>query len=118
MTCWWAGVGADDNGPVLRLWQKAVAKSKRESQARRERVLAHEDLAQQLKQALGREPGRWAGWIPPRTLAEECCTHCERDSPRPICRGWPHRARMNDSPVRRQLVDTAAEAFAREADSP
>jgi hypothetical protein len=111
-----SGVGADDNGPVMRLWQQAVAKSKRESQARRGRVLAHEDLAQQLKQSPLRltEATRWSGWTPPRTLAEEACTHCERDTPRPICRGLPHRARVNDSPVRRQLVDIATEAMSRE----
>jgi hypothetical protein len=110
------GVGADDNGPVMRLWQQAVAASKRESQARRGRVLVHGDLAQQLKQSPLRltEPSRWSGWIPPKTLAEEACSHCERDTPRPICRGLPHRARVNDSPVRRQLVAIATEAMARE----
>lgn len=114
------GVGAEDNGSMLRLWQGAVAKSKRDSQARRMRVMAHEDLAQQLQQAPLRltDSGRWSGWIPPKTLPEECCVHCQRDSPRPICRGWPHRARVNDSPARRQLVEIAAEAMRREADSP
>jgi hypothetical protein len=111
------GVGADDNGPVLRLWQQAVAKSKRESQARRGRVLAHEDLAQRLTTPPLRlsSPRRWSGWIPPRTLAEDACTHCERDNRR--CSGLPHRARVNDSPVRRQLVDIATEAMTRDSGS-
>lgn len=103
------------DGAVAPLWRQAVAKSKRESQARRERVLAHEDLAQRLTLPPLRlsAPSRWSGWIPPRLLAEDACTHCERGST--ICRGWPHRARVNDSPVRRQLVDIASEAMRRES---
>lgn len=106
------GVGADDSGPVLRLWQKA--KSKRESQARRERVLAHQDLAGRLTEAPLRlsDPSRWSGWVPPGRLPEDACTHCERASRR--CSGWPHRARVNDSPVRRQLVDVATDAMRRD----
>lgn len=33
-------------------------------------------------------------------------------APRPM----PHRSRFNDSPTRQQLVDIAAEAYARESD--
>ncbi len=109
--------GSAPDGVLGPLWRQAVAKSKRESQARRARVLAHEDLVQRLKDPPLRltEPSRWSGWIPPRTLAEEACTHCERGST--ICRGWPHRVRVSDSPVRRQLVDIATEAMAREGAS-
>lgn len=104
--------------PVLRLWRKAKADSKRDSQARRDRVLTHEDLAQRLTEPPLRlsHPARWSGWIPPRLLAEEACTHCQRDSRRPACRDQPHRpARFNGSPIRRQLVEIAAEAMARES---
>lgn len=103
--------------PVAQLWRQAVAKSKRESAARRARVLAHPDLARRLTDApLGlSDPARWSGWIPPRTLAEEACVYCQSGKGNPACRGWPHRARVNDSPVRRQFVDIAAEAMRRES---
>lgn len=109
--------GQQDERPVMRLWRATKAESKRDSQARRDRVLANPDLAQRLTgPPLGlSSPQRWSGWIPPRTLAEDACTQCESGKPRPLCSGWPHRSRVNDSPIRRQLVDIATEAMAREA---
>jgi len=102
--------------PVMRLWREAAAASKRESEARRARVLAHKDLTDRLKEPPLRlsNPTRWSGWIPPRLLAEESCTHCKTGGDR-RCRDRPHRARVNDSPIRRQLVDIATEAMARES---
>ncbi|HEX5348528.1 MAG TPA: hypothetical protein VFW64_15710 [Pseudonocardiaceae bacterium] len=102
--------------PVMQLWRAAKAASKRQSQERRARVLGHDDLAQRLTAPPLRlsNPARWSGWIPPRTLPEEACTHCgPRGDQR--CRGAAHRARLNDSAIRRQLVDIAAETKRREA---
>lgn len=82
-------------------WMKALADAKRETQERRKRVLAHPDLAAQLTQpplALT-DPVKWNGYIPPRTL--------------PSGDGNPYD-KVNDSPVRRQLVAIAAEALRRE----
>jgi hypothetical protein len=102
--------------PVMRLWREAKAKSKDESQARRARVLGHDDLAQRLTLPPLRlsHPARWSGWIPPRLLAEESCAHCGPRGDR-RCRDQPHRARVHDSPIRRQLVEIATEAMARES---
>lgn len=77
----------------------------------------HQDLAQRLTQPPLRlsDPSRWSGWIPPRTLAEEACTSCATGKSHPACRGWPHHARVNDSPIRRQLVEIASEALRRES---
>jgi hypothetical protein len=113
------GVGGEDiaqRRPVIRMWQEARARSKQESSARQARVLAHPDLARRLTDPPLKlsDPGRWSGWIPPKTLAEEACKSCDGGDPRPACRGWPHRSRLNDSPVRRQLVEIAAEAMRRE----
>lgn len=110
-------VGTDDAGPrsvVLGMWREAKAASKRASQARRARVLAQPDLAQRLTCPPLRlsDPSRWSGWIPPKTLAEEACTHCEHSR---RCSGWPHRCKVNDSPARRQLVGIAAEAMHRDS---
>lgn len=94
---------AQCNGPVMHLWRQAVAESKRECQDRRARVLAHPDLAKRLTEpplSLS-EPARWNGYIPPRTLPEDEFG----------------RARVNNSPVRRQLVAIASEALARESGS-
>ncbi len=101
---------------VSDLWRDALVSSKEASQRRRERVLSHEDLAKRLTEpplALS-DPRRWSGWIPPRTAPEECCSSCGTASTRPPCRGWEHRSRVADSPVRRQLVLIVAEAMARE----
>lgn len=71
-----SGVDAADRRPVFRAWRNAITTSKRESQARRARVLAHEDLAQRLTHpplSLS-TPQRWSGvGIPSRTLPEESC---------------------------------------------
>lgn len=101
---------------VMRRWREAKAESKKESKARRARVLAHKDLTDRLKEPPLRlsNPTRWSGWIPPRLLAEESCAHCGTSSDR-RCRNRPHRARVNDSPIRRQLVDIATEAMTRES---
>jgi hypothetical protein len=50
--------------PVMRQWHKTKAASKRESEARRARVLAHDDLAQRLTLPPLRltTPARWSGW--------------------------------------------------------
>lgn len=102
---------------VIRQYREARAASKSESQARRDRVLAHPDLAKRLTQpplSLS-QPTKWSGWIPPRLLAEDACTHCNSSGGDRRCRDWPHRARFNDSATRRQLVDIASEAMARES---
>ncbi|MGH3936442.1 MAG: hypothetical protein ACRDS1_15935 [Pseudonocardiaceae bacterium] len=103
--------------PVLRLWRTALARSKEESAARRERVLTNRDLADRLTLPPLRlsSPQHWSGWIPPRTLPEECCAHCARGSGSLACRGQAHLAGLNDSPIRRQLVEIASEAMARES---
>lgn len=123
----WSGVGTEGSRldsltpgaerGVMRLWRQAVAKSQEASQARRVRVLQQPDLTRRLTEPPLRlsDPARWSGWIPPKTLAEDTCVNCGSGDPRPICRGWPHRARVNDSPVRRQLVEIAAEAMRRES---
>lgn len=105
--------------PVLRQYRTAKAESKRESEARRARVLAHEDLAQRLTEPPLRlsHPLRWSGWIPPRWMPEEACGHCNSSSGDRRCRDWKHDARRNDSAIRQQLVDIAAEAMAREGAS-
>lgn len=90
-------------GAAMQLWRQTVASSKRECQERRARVLAHPDLAARLKEpplSLS-DPARWNGYIPPRTLPDKA----------------NGSARANDSAVRRQLVDIASEALAREAAS-
>jgi hypothetical protein len=115
------GVGTEDIGPraaVLRMYKQARARSKQDSAVRRARVLAHPDLARRLTDPPLRlsDPSRWSGWIPPKTLAEECCVHCAGSNPRPPCRGCPHRTRANDSPIRRQLVEIVAEALRRASD--
>jgi hypothetical protein len=81
---------------VMQLWPSAVTASKRESQARRAHVLAYPDLAQRLGEPPLRlsNPSRWSGWIPPRRLAEDACTRCQRDDRR--CGGL-HRSRVNRS---------------------
>lgn len=105
--------------PVMRLWHKLQADSKRGSAARRARVLAHEDLAQRLTEPPLRlsHPTKWSGWIPPRTLAQEACGHCSSSDGDRRCRNWPHRSPVNDSPIRQQLVEIATEAMAREGAS-
>jgi hypothetical protein len=108
--------GSAPSEMLVPLWRQAVAASKADSQVRRARVLAQEDLAHQLTQAPLRlsEPGRWSGWIPPRTLPVEACTHCSDAAGGPGCLDV-HRARFNDSLIRRQLVDIATKAMARES---
>jgi hypothetical protein len=113
--------GPDNNSdqharPVMQLWRKTKAVAKMESEARRARVLAAPDLARRLTLPPLRlsRPEHWNGWIPPRTLPEECCAHCGASGGRP-CRDRPHRSRVNDSPIRRQLVEIATEAMARES---
>jgi hypothetical protein len=104
---------------VERLWVDALRESREASAARRERVFAHRDLVDKLRQpplALT-EPNRWSGWIPPKTLPEDVCPGCRGNVRRPACDGLDHHARANDSPRRRQLVDIAAEAMRREADA-
>lgn len=106
-----SGVGTEGTGTaaVMQLWRQTIATSKRDSLARRARVLAHPDLAQRLTDPplRLRSPERWSGWIPLRELPQESCGHCTSSGGR-RCRGVAHRARANDSPVRRQLVDIAA----------
>lgn len=95
-----------------RQWQKAFEESRQASTERRARVLAHPDLAEQLTElpyAIS-DPARWSGWIPPRTLPEDLCPGCASGS----CDGREHTARPNRSPIRKQLVDIAAEALRRE----
>jgi hypothetical protein len=100
---------------VLAHYAGAKAAPKTDSQARRARVLAHPDLAERLTEPpLGlRDPVQWSGWIPPRTMPEQACAACRsaRSDPR-RCRD-PHRAPLNQSPIRRQLVSIASEALAR-----
>lgn len=102
--------------PVMRRWREAKAESKKESKARRARVLAHKDLTDRLSAPPLRlsNPQRWTGWIPPRLLAEESCAHCGPGGHR-RCRDQPHRARINNSPIRQQLVEIATEAMSRES---
>jgi len=113
-----AGVGGADQRPVFREWRRAVTASKRECQARRTRVLAHPDLAQRLTEPPLRlvRPECWNGYIPPRTLPDNDRVHCGPHGGL-RCRDRPHRTRVNKSPIRRQLVEIATEAIAREGTS-
>ncbi|GAA4849576.1 hypothetical protein GCM10023403_10370 [Pseudonocardia benzenivorans] len=97
------------------LWAQQAARAHDANQARRERVLAHEDLAKALTQpplALD-DPRKWTGWIPPRTDPEQTCSPWCGKHHDP-CSNTQHRARINDSPIRAQLVEIAAEALRRE----
>lgn len=107
-----ASVAADVDASFSRMWRDALAQSKQESRARRARVLAHDDLTKRLAQLMS-DPKQWSGWIPPRTLPEDTCTHCARGR---RCHG-AHRARVNDSPRRAALVEIATEALRREQPS-
>lgn len=94
--------------------QKA-AESHDSSLDRRDRVLAHEDLVARMKKPplSMKEPERWSGWIPPRTDPEAVCGACERGQ---RCTNTQHRARINDSPWRKALVEISAEALRRETE--
>jgi hypothetical protein len=76
------------------------------------RVLAHDDLAAELTEPplRLRDPGLWSGFVPPQLLGEETCPDC----PSGFCRGREHLARINDSPIRKQLVAVASEAYRRD----
>lgn len=81
--------------------------------ARRDRVLAHPDLAKRLTEPpLGfPDPTDWSGWIPPQTVPEGMCgQNCGRYH---RCDGI-HAGRRNDSLRRAALVDIAAEAWRRD----
>lgn len=55
----------------------AAAKAHADNQARRARVLAHDDLAQQVAQIFRLEsPSHWNGFVPPRSDAEDACRAC------------------------------------------
>lgn len=70
------------------------------NQQRRERVLRHRDLAEQLGDALRlMRPSHWNGYVPPRLLPDS--------DNRP--------AQPNTSPTRAALVAVAAEALRRES---
>lgn len=98
---------------LMAVWSVKGAESRDASAARRDRVLAHPDLVARMKKAPLRmaEPERWTGWIPPRTDPQEACSGCRRYE---ACTTTQHRARINDSPYRRELVEIAAEALRRE----
>lgn len=88
----------DSNTPrrsFAHLWRDAIATSSESSADRRYRVLQHDDLrAQLMDRPFGiTDPDRWNGWIPPRL---------------------DQHGNLNTSPVRRQLVEIAAEAMRRE----
>lgn len=72
-----------------------MARAKAENAERRRRVLAHADLAARLTLPPYRlrSPEMWTGFVPPRI--------------------W--QGQMNPSPIRRQLIEIAAEAYRREA---
>lgn len=92
-------------------WRQACATARAESSRRRERVLAHDDLAARLGKVLGiSDPARWSGWIPPKALPEDDCGDCKAGA----CGSTAHRARANRTYIRRQLVDIAAEAYRRD----
>jgi hypothetical protein len=96
---------------------EATKVPKQVSRERRERVLAHKDLASRLTEPplrLG-DPRHWNGWIPPRWLPEDCCDICAGG--RPSCSSREHTRRPNESAVRKQLVAIAAEALQREQPS-
>lgn len=80
------------------LWRVTVARAHEAAQARRARVLAHDDLraALCLPPLAYERPEQWSGYVPPQT--------------------WPrrHGDGLNASPRRVALVDIAAEAFRRE----
>jgi hypothetical protein len=100
---------------IARLWHTAAEQARRENSARADRVLAHDDLRARLAAPpiSLREPDRWTGWIPPKTLPEGmCCDACGRT--RSCGYSQNHRALVNDSPRRRALVEIAAEALRRE----
>lgn len=100
---------------LARLWHTAAEQAKRENAERAARVLAHPDLVERLRQepAAMQDPHGWSGWIPPRTEPEGMCDGgCGRSGRCP--RHSEHRTRINQSAIRRQLVDIAAEAMRRE----
>jgi hypothetical protein len=103
-------VSTDEIG---RAWVAAVAQSKAESAARRQRVLAHEDLVAQLQAPPLhiKTPEKWSGWVPPRTMPEQTCNFCRAGD---RCHDVDHLARTNDSPRRAALVAIATEALSRE----
>jgi len=101
-------------GRMAREWGDAQAQSVEESRARAARVLAYPDLVKRLAEqpAALRDPHKWNGWIPPRTVPEvECGDRCGVHQ-RPCTNR--HFAPANDSPIRKQLVEIAAEALRRE----
>jgi hypothetical protein len=84
-----------------------------ETAQRRERVLRHRDLAEQLtRPPLGyKRADQWGGFVPPALLAEdaECIVACGRNR----CQ-HEHGAWRIDSPRRAALVELNAEAWRRE----
>lgn len=101
--------------PVLREFRAAAARSKAESQARRQRVLSYPDLAVKLTEPpLGlAHPRQWSGWIPSRYHAESACSGCARG----LACTDEHHARLNESPIRAQLIGISREALAREEEA-
>lgn len=99
---------------LMDVWTAKAAESRDASTTRRDRVLAHPDLVARMKKAplLMAEPEKWTGWIPPRTDPEDTCGGCSASYGQ--CTTTQHRARMNDSPIRRELVEISAEALRRE----
>jgi hypothetical protein len=92
-------------------WRHDAAAARLESSRRRERVLAHPDLAARLVKVLGLPAAdRWSGWIPPKTLPESECPECRAGA----CGSAPHRVYTNRTYIRRQLVEIAAEAYRRD----
>lgn len=92
-----------DDEPV-KPWMKILADAKRETRERRKRVLSYPDLVAELMQPplSLTDPTKWNGYIPPKTF--------------PSIDGNPYDD-ANDSAVRRQLVDIAAEALQRETEA-
>lgn len=82
-----------------RLWYATVTQARMQAELRRSRVLAHPDLAQRLARSLGyTDPKHWNGYIPPRTVAPNV----------------DHTVGINDSPIRRELLDILREVDERD----
>ncbi|TAK32286.1 MAG: hypothetical protein EPO40_02885 [Myxococcaceae bacterium] len=101
-----------------REWQIAAIASAATSAERRDRVLAYPDLVKRLTEppfAIS-NPMRWNGWIPPRTLPRQACgPSCGRVRSCTLPE-YAHATPINDSPVRTQLVEIAAEAYRRDVE--
>jgi len=110
------GIADSERNPVIRQWQLESAATHEQCEARRQQVLKHQDLANQLKSLPLRlsNPRNWTGYIPPQRMPEAACPACRSDRDNRACRNPQHLAPMNRSPIRAQLLAILEQVAQRE----